>query len=84
MHRVFCTIIPDTGETAELEAREKEHLFKVFRARPGDEVEMLDGRGTIAHAVVEDDRNLRVFSREVVPEPAEKLHFVLLITYRRI
>ena len=28
MHRVFCTDIPETGKYAELEPREKEHLFK--------------------------------------------------------
>ena len=45
MHRVFCENIPPAGEFAEIESREKEHLFKVFRASPGDTVELLDGAG---------------------------------------
>lgn len=74
MHRVFCTDIPETGKYAELEPREKEHLFKVFRARQGDEVELLDGRGVRARGVVGSDRSVLICSKEVVPEPAEKLH----------
>ncbi|MBE6377816.1 MAG: RsmE family RNA methyltransferase [Lentisphaerae bacterium] len=74
MHRVFCTDIPEAGGCAELEPREKEHLFKVFRARQGDEVELLDGRGTRARGVVGSDRSVMICSKEAVPEPAEKLH----------
>lgn len=74
MHRVFCTDIPEAGEVAGLEAREAEHLFKVFRAREGDRVEILNGRGVRAQAVVEPGRTLRVLEKENVPEPEEKLH----------
>ena len=73
MHRVFCTDIPEAGGCAELEPREKEHLFKVFRARQGDEVELLDGRGTRARGVVGSDRSVMICSKEVVPEPAENI-----------
>lgn len=74
MHRVFCTDIPAVGETVGIEPREAEHLFKVFRAREGDAVEVLDGRGVRAQAVVEKGKILRITGREVVPEPEEKLH----------
>ena len=57
-----------------MEARETEHLFKVFRARPGDEAGLLDGRGTTARAVVEPGRVLRVVERTVAGIPAERLH----------
>ena len=74
MHRVFCTDIPEAGIFVELEPREKEHLFKVFRARPGEEVELLDGHGVRARGVVEDGKKILINHREVLPEPAEKLH----------
>ncbi|MBO7328131.1 MAG: RsmE family RNA methyltransferase [Lentisphaeria bacterium] len=74
MHRVFCTDIPEAGGFVELESREKEHLFKVFRARQGDEVELLDGNGVKARGVVGSDKSVMICSREVVPEPDEKLH----------
>ena len=74
MHRVFCADIPAAGEIAEIESREKEHLFKVFRAAPGEEVELLDGRGKIAAGVVESGKVIRVNSVKVFPEPELKLH----------
>lgn len=74
MHRVFCTNIPEAGKIADLEPREKEHLFKVFRARQGDEVELLDGNGVKALGVVGSDKSVVISRRESVPEPVEKLH----------
>ena len=74
MHRVFCTDIPDTGGYAVPDSREAEHLFKVFRARPGEDVELLDGHGVLAQGVVEDKKSVRITRREVIPEPEEKLH----------
>ena len=47
---------------------EAEHLFKVFRVRPGEVAELLDGRGTTADAVVEHGRVLRVVRRLVIGE----------------
>lgn len=73
MHRVFCTDIPDTGGYAVPDSREAEHLFKVLRARDGEFVEILDGKGCRAQAVVENKR-LLVTAKEVIPEPEEKLH----------
>ena len=74
MHRVFCTDIPEIGGYAVLEGREAEHLFKVFRARPGESVDLLDGCGLTARAVIENGKKVKVLSRENVPEPEEKLH----------
>ena len=74
MHRVFCTDIPAPGGCVEVEPREAEHLFKVFRARPGESVELLDGHGVVAQGVIEDRKSVRITGREVVPEPEEKLH----------
>ncbi|MBR2344518.1 MAG: RsmE family RNA methyltransferase [Lentisphaeria bacterium] len=74
MHRVFCDNIPAAGGIAEIETREKEHLFKVFRAAPGDRVELLDGRGTVAAGIVEPGKLIRVETVTVHPEPEVKLH----------
>ena len=51
MHRVFCTDIPEPGNSVIPESREAEHLFKVFRARAGENVELMDGKGVPATAV---------------------------------
>lgn len=74
MHRFFCSDIPETGSPALLDAREAEHLFKVFRAREGDEIELLDGHGVRAGGVVGAGKTVTVTWRETIPEPEEKLH----------
>ena len=50
----------------ELEAREQEHLFKVFRARKGDAVELLDGCGVVAEGVVSDGKKVLITKREEI------------------
>lgn len=74
MHRVFCAEIPAAGEIADIESREKEHLFKVFRAACGEEVELLDGRGKIARGTVESGKVIRIDTVKIYPEPELKLH----------
>ncbi len=74
MHRIFCENIPPAGAAAEIESREKEHLFKVFRAAPGDEVEVLDGCGRIARGTVEPGKVIRIDSVREFSEPELKLH----------
>ena len=71
MHRIFCQEIPGEESVFSPEAREAEHLFKVFRARPGDAVEMLDGRGNRARGEVLPQRQIRVLQHEHVAEPVE-------------
>ena len=74
MHRVFCSELPEAGGIVELDGREKEHLFKVFRARKGDVVQLLDGRGGIAEGEVVSSGTVMVSRKSRVPEPQEKLH----------
>jgi len=54
------------------------HLSRVLRARPGDEVWLLDGRGGVARASVErmerDATVLVVEERERVPEERPRMH----------
>ena len=74
MHRVFCTDIPEPGNSVIPESREAEHLFKVFRARAGENVELMDGKGVLARGVIEKDKSITVLSRQQLPEPEMKLH----------
>ena len=83
MHRIFCTEIPAPQSVYTPAPREAEHLFKVFRARPGDEVELLDGRGKKARAEVIPNRQLLIKALEVTPEPAEKLHLCCALPRRQ-
>jgi 16S rRNA (uracil1498-N3)-methyltransferase len=59
-HTLFCSVISSEGEIQELDRREMDHIFKIFRARVGDEVRLLDGKGTIGLGVVEDKKIVRV------------------------
>ena len=73
MHSFFIENIVSAGSALTLEKRESDHLFKTLRARKDDLVELLDGRGTRAEAVVCADRTLLVRSVERTPEPQGKL-----------
>ena len=73
MHSFFIENIVSEGSALTLEKRESDHLFKTLRARKDDLVELLDGRGTRAEAVVCADRTLLVRFVEHAPEPQGKL-----------
>lgn len=64
----------EPGSSFCLDSREESHLFRILRARPGETVALLDGRGTTGTAVVEGDRRLRLESKQTVPPPARRLH----------
>ena len=83
MHRIFCGEIPDAGEVFLPAPREAEHLFKVFRARPGDAVELLDGRGKRAEAEVISGKQLIIHRVSVCEEPQEKLHLCCALPRRQ-
>ena len=83
MHRIFCTEIPEAGEVFQPASREAEHLFKVFRARPGDAVELLDGRGKRAEAEVIPGKQLIINTVSVCAEPEEKLHLCCALPRRQ-
>ena len=59
MHTIFHTHIGREGELFTPEPREAEHLFRVFRARPGDKVLVMDGCGGRGEAEVIDKKQLR-------------------------
>ena len=75
MHTVFHTYIGTPGELFIPEAREAEHLFKVFRARPGETVRVFDGRGGRGEAEVVDKKQLRFTA--VLPEIRQEIELDL-------
>ena len=74
MHRFFCKEIGEPGNSVELDTRDQRHLFKTLRARPGDEVELANGRGTVAIARIDGNNTLLIKNREDFPPPAVKIH----------
>jgi 16S rRNA (uracil1498-N3)-methyltransferase len=51
LNRFYCEILK--GQTAELVGGEAHHLHNVCRLKNGDEVELFDGAGTLATAIIE-------------------------------
>ncbi len=82
MRTFFCETIPAPGEAVELEKSEFDHLFRILRAAPGDEVALFDGRGVCASAQVEPRRTLVVRERRREPEPARRLHLCCAVPRR--
>ena len=66
-----------TGDTGVLDGPEGRHAATVKRLRPGEELLLADGRGGLAHAVVEDVAKdalgLRVVGRSLLPAPAPRV-----------
>lgn len=74
MHRVFVEEIAALQAVQPLTAGEEEHLFRVLRARPGDRVGVMDGRGGVSDAVVQEDRSVVIVSRRQAEAPQIRLH----------
>jgi 16S rRNA (uracil1498-N3)-methyltransferase len=69
MHQFY---FPDLSSSQlQLSEEESKHAVRVLRLQPGDEVELSDGRGTKARAVVAENHpkrcTLDVISREMLP-----------------
>lgn len=64
---------PAAGEVIALDPQEGKHLARVLRARPGEPVEVLDGRGTVTQATFLGEQGktarLRVLSTRRHPQP---------------
>jgi 16S rRNA (uracil1498-N3)-methyltransferase len=65
------------GPAGVLDGAEGRHAATVRRLRPGEQVQLADGRGGLAHAVVEavgrDRLDLRIVGREVLDPPAPRV-----------
>ena len=81
-HTVYCDMIGAPGSVVELEKNDRDHLFKVFRASIGDEVELLDGRGRRGIAHVIEGKLLSLESVEDIPEPGRKYHLYCAVAKR--
>lgn len=52
LHRVHLDAIPPVGEICVIEGDEAKHAARVKRLEPGNHLQLLDGRGSVARAVV--------------------------------
>ena len=50
----YVDALPEVGELAVVDGDEGFHAANVRRIRPGEELDLGDGHGTVAHCVVED------------------------------
>ena len=82
MHTFFTETFFTPGTHAQLSARERDHLFKTLRARPGDEVELLDGCGGRMTGIVREGRVVEILSATREPEPEKKLHLCCAVPRR--
>ena len=78
-HTFFTEHCASVGSIVELSRDQKHHLFKVFRAVAGDEVELLDGKGTRSFGVVDQDKNIQITSVETVERKGAELHLVFAL-----
>lgn len=88
--RYFTPILPDSGSIL-LDPAEGQHAVRVMRARPGDRIELVDGKGKLALAeVVEISKKecrLRIDSCSMIEEtdrPSVSVAFSLLKSFDRI
>jgi 16S rRNA (uracil1498-N3)-methyltransferase len=74
---VFLVDTLPTGDHAVLDGPEGRHAATVRRLRPGEELKLCDGKGSVAHCVVDstnrDSLDLRVLDRHTESEPQPKL-----------
>lgn len=78
MHRFRCDALDSpVASRLKLDGAESSHLFKTLRAQPGEEVELLDGKGSIGKAKVMPGRELELLSVRKEPPPERRLHLYL-------
>lgn len=67
----YVDALPETGELAVVDGDEGFHAANVRRIRPGEELDLGDGAGTVAHCVVDEVAKgrltARVMNRRTVP-----------------
>ena len=72
--------LPEVGEVAVVDGDEGFHAANVRRIRPGEELDLGDGDGTVAHCVVEDvgkgRLTAKVLDRTTVPLPSPSVTVV--------
>ena len=70
----YVDALPEVGGVAVVDGDEGFHAANVRRIRPGEQLDLSDGAGTLAHCVIEDVGkgllSARVLSRSTVPPAA--------------
>ena len=76
MHYFFYEGLKNTAieECIKLNKDEAEHLFKILRAAPGDQIRLLDGCGTVADATVIPGKMLQIQNMTLFPMPSLRIH----------
>jgi 16S rRNA (uracil1498-N3)-methyltransferase len=74
MRCFFCDTIPEIGGEVPLDKREKKHLFKTLRATAGESVEILDGKGKLATAVIHEEQCIVIQTIKEFSSPEQKIH----------
>ena len=76
----YVDALPEVGEVAVVDGDEGFHAANVRRIRPGEELDLGDGDGTVAHCVVEDvgkgRLTAKVLDRTTVPLPSPSVTVV--------
>ena len=82
MNRFYCEILK--GPAVELVGGEAHHLYNVCRLKMGDEVELFDGAGTLATALIEKATSrsvlLKIVDLEKIEKP-DKPEVVIAVSY---
>lgn len=74
MHCFFLKNIPEPGTVTQLEKRERDHLFKTLRCRPGELLKLCDGNGVTATAEAAADHTVRILTRGVAERDRIEVH----------
>ena len=74
MHCFFLKNIPDVGCEADLEKRERDHLFKTLRCRTGEQLKLCDGNGGTALAEATAERTVKILSKEQAVRDRVEVH----------
>ncbi len=74
----FYLNVPLTEETVvKLEEQEHHHLSRVMRVSPGEEVELVNGHGSIAKAIVsridKQATTLQILTLQTIPRPSHQI-----------
>lgn len=59
---------------AAIPAREQKHLFQVLRGKEESRIMLIDGNGSVAEAVIEDKKSLRILAVKRSPIPETRVH----------
>ena len=74
----YVDALPEVGEQAVVDGEEGFHAATVRRIRPGEQLDLSDGAGTLAHCIIEDvgkgRLTARVLSRSTVAPAASISH----------